>query len=100
MLVNQILVAASQSRAKKSKVAEEIKKKTGEAPRAPNAPKREARLATLLAESSNPVVARTQLERLIGGNDLVGVSYLERGVLTARSVCRVRLRDAAGQTIG
>nr|WP_246188441.1 DNA/RNA non-specific endonuclease [Metabacillus lacus] len=39
-------------------------------------------------------------EKLIGGNDLFPVSYLESGLIAAKSVCRLQLRDAAGRTAG
>jgi endonuclease G len=44
--------------------------------------------------------ARVTLERLIGGNDLTGVAYLAMGTRCAHSVCRIRLRDASGSTVG
>src|SRR5262249_44037257 len=59
-----------------------------------------ARYRTLLAETGDPRTARAALERLIGGNDLVGINYLERGLAAARSVCRIHLRGATGDTTG
>jgi endonuclease G, mitochondrial len=55
---------------------------------------RRHRLRELLGQARDPVVARTQLERIIEGNDLVGVNYLAIGMARARSVCRIQLRDA------
>lgn len=39
-------------------------------------------------------------ERVLGQNDLMSIIYLERGLLVARSVGRVRIRNAAGATRG
>lgn len=44
--------------------------------------------------------SRTEFERMIGGNDLVDLNYLMRGLTAARPVCRIQLRDAAGRAIG
>ncbi|SEL07032.1 endonuclease G [Roseateles sp. YR242] len=40
------------------------------------------------------------LERIIAGNELQDVNYLERGTLAARSVARVVIRDAGGRLQG
>lgn len=58
------------------------------------------RFAALLAQAGREERAHALLERLIDGNDLVGVNYLELGTLVARSVCRLHLRDATGATAG
>lgn len=47
--------------------------------------------------------ARTEgfgLERILGGNDLQQINYLERGLDAAKSVGRINIADANGQTIG
>jgi endonuclease G len=61
---------------------------------------RNERYAQLLKQTGDPALARLQLERIIEGNDLTGVNYLAIGTLRSRSVCRVRLRDATGRTLG
>jgi endonuclease G len=61
---------------------------------------REQRFIQLLTETGDATEARLRLERVLGGNDLSPVNYLERGTLVARSICRVRLRDASGATVG
>jgi len=38
---------------------------------------------------------RVALERLLGKNDLMSILYLERGVLAARTVCRITIRTGA-----
>lgn len=61
---------------------------------------RQARRAQLLAESADGAGADRQLERIIGGNDLVSINYLAIGAARARSVCRIHLRDQQQRTIG
>src|SRR5262245_22888329 len=61
---------------------------------------RQTRLNALMSQARDPLVARTQLERIIAGNDLTGINYLAIGSLRAQSVCRVNLRDATGRTVG
>ncbi len=40
------------------------------------------------------------LERILGENDLVDVNYLVRALFTAKSICRIILRDRFGREIG
>ncbi len=40
------------------------------------------------------------LERVLGKNDLIGIAYLELGMLVSRTVGRIVIRDSAGRTIG
>ena len=40
------------------------------------------------------------LERVIGRSDLVSITYLEQGLRVARSVGRIRIKDAYGRTLG
>lgn len=61
---------------------------------------REARYARLLAQTREPAEAHLTLERLLGGNDLVGIAYLALGTQVSRSVCRVHLQDGPGTTVG
>src|SRR5262245_46319984 len=44
--------------------------------------------------------ANLLLERLIGGNDLDGINYLAKGTFASRPVCRIQLRDGAGNVLG
>ncbi len=64
-------------------------------------PAERTRLLTRLMESgqSQPAAAAA-LERVLEGNDLMSINYLERGTLAARSVCRIILRDARQRTEG
>ena len=36
-------------------------------------------------------------ERILGGNDLLSVNYLEQGTLAGKSVCRIQVRNSWGQ---
>lgn len=40
------------------------------------------------------------LERLIGASDLFPICYLEAGLLAARSICRIEVRDRVGRVQG
>lgn len=40
------------------------------------------------------------MERIMGGNDLMPISYLDIGSRAAKSVCRIALRDRAGKFAG
>lgn len=103
MLINKELVAASVGRASRSRLNPMgLANKLGDGDRSTYTTKaqRQARYSQLLAESGNAQVAQTALERLIGGNDLVSVNYLMRGAFVARSICRIRLRNASGNTVG
>src|SRR5262245_7691385 len=51
------------------------------------------RYEQILAEVHDPEEARMTLERIINGNDLTDVAYLERGAVCARSVGRVVVRS-------
>src|SRR5688500_1975732 len=54
----------------------------------------------IAATTGNPRYASSLLERIIDGNDLVGVNYLLQGARAARAVGRISLRDDAGRTVG
>lgn len=52
------------------------------------------------AGTADPDFGAGILERIIKGNDLVPVNYLERGVGCARAVCRIRLMNTSQETVG
>lgn len=60
------------------------------------------RVQTWIAEAAIPVAQGegVGLERIINGNDLKQINYLERGVDAARSVGRISIIDAAGEVQG
>src|SRR5262249_19025091 len=61
---------------------------------------RQQRFRALMSQVADPLAASRLLERIIEGNDLVGINYLALGALRSRSVCRIHLRDASKSTIG
>src|SRR5262245_34152623 len=61
---------------------------------------RERRRQALTEAIEDPARAALVLERVIGGNDLVGIVYLERGMRAARAVCRIQLRSAPDRLSG
>jgi endonuclease G len=56
------------------------------------------RAASLALGGAKP--STTELERLLGNNDLVDEFYLQRALVAARPVMRIILRDAAGRERG
>jgi endonuclease I len=51
-----------------------------------------ARVDSLPQDSAE--TGRVALERLLGRNDLMSILYLERGVIAARTVCRITIRTS------
>jgi endonuclease G, mitochondrial len=102
MLLATDLVNDSARRNKKRKELIKLEETLGEGDRSRRVPPqtRENRFRALMDQVGDPVTARTYLERVLGGNDLVGVNYLSIGASRARAVCRVHLKDAAGVTVG
>lgn len=103
MIINPSLIQASIERAKRTKFDPvRVAARIGEGDRSSRASveQRRQRYRLLLAESGDAERARAALERLLGGNDLVPINYLARGTVASRAVCRIRLRDSSGDTIG
>lgn len=103
MLIPSSIVNGSIARARRARLDPAALAKAladGERPRRMTSEQRRARYPTLVAQTGNDERAQTLLERLIGGNDLVGINFLELGTACARSVCRVHLRDGSGTTLG
>lgn len=48
----------------------------------------------------DPAQSELAFERIIAGNELQPVNYLELGMLAARPICRIKLMDASGITLG
>jgi len=71
----------------------------GKSPLEVNSPER----VTEWMATAAPVQVRLEgvgLERIIGGNDLMPINYLDRGVDAAKSVGRISVVNENGQTIG
>lgn len=103
MLLNPALIERSVTKAAHSKfdpVKVEQTLGEGERSKRTTAEQRARRYSEFLTETGSAPSARAALERLLGGNDLTPINYLERGLLAARSVCRIRLRDPSGSTSG
>ncbi|HEY7241766.1 MAG TPA: DNA/RNA non-specific endonuclease [Burkholderiales bacterium] len=52
----------------------------------------EARRLAIQRNLADPLAARVRLERILKGNDLSDISYLEQGLVAGRPVCRIVLR--------
>jgi len=103
MIISSDLIHASIKRMKRSGIdPEALDEKYGDGDRSKYATgtQRRIRLASLTSQMRDPGDVRAALERIIEGNDLLGVNYLEIGASRARSICRIHLRDANGSTVG
>ena len=103
MLISADLVSSSVARWKRSRTdPDALAKRLGEGDRSRHISEaqRAQRFRALMDQVEDPLAARTLLERIVDGNDLVGVNYLSLGAHRARSICRVHLRDAQGSTVG
>src|SRR5262249_22507659 len=103
MIISQTAVAESINRWRRLRVkATELDRRIGETNRAKhtNSEQRRRRYAAILGQTGNADKAHTTIERMLGGNDLVGINYLQLGTLCSRSVCRIHLRNASGSTVG
>ena len=58
------------------------------------------RIQTWLARAAPELPRGETLERIINGNDLMQINYLDRGMLAAKSVGRISIGDASGQVVG
>src|SRR5262245_1134717 len=52
----------------------------------------QTRRLAIQREVADPLAARVRLERILEGNDLADISYLEEGLIVARAVCRIVIR--------
>src|SRR5262249_37056636 len=102
MFIHEGRVNASIATWKKATRPDALARALGEASRASrvSGSQRRHRLRELFDQARDPVVARTLLERIIEGNDLVGVNYLLIGAARAHAVCRIHLCNGAGSTVG
>jgi endonuclease G len=60
----------------------------------------EARHRFLAASAGNSLETQAIFERIIEGNDLQPVSYLERGMVAARAIARINIRESPGRQVG
>jgi endonuclease G, mitochondrial len=52
----------------------------------------QTRRRAIQRELADPLAARVRLERVLEGNELTDISYLEEGLIVARAVCRIVIR--------
>ena len=100
--LNEAIIQDSKDRFDEHRIAKRIKSKAlHDGPRHEITPQQKRGiLSELLANTNSPTIAARTLERIIAGNDLVGVNYLALGTRASRSVCRVNLFDGSGRLAG
>jgi endonuclease G len=98
-LIQGSIQRAGQMRTKLAAVERVLAK--DDRPRNASPLQKQRRMGILLAQAGgNELVASAAFERLIGGNDLTSINYLQIGTRCSNSVCRLHLRDAGGATVG
>jgi len=101
MLISRDLLEASEREFKKAKFEPDaLKKRVGDGRLDLSAEDKRHRQQQLLDSVGTVERANATLERIIQGNDLVGINYLAHGTLAARPVCRIQLRDASNNVLG
>ena len=100
MRVSSELIESAARRARKSHIPTLAEKHGSTESRSASPTMKQERFTTVLAQTRDPAQADRIMERIIAGNDLVDVNYLELGLLCSHSVCRIHLRDGSGSTIG
>lgn len=63
-------------------------------------PEQQASRREFLEETRGDQDAQSTFERIILGNELQPINYLQHGVVAARPVCRLQLNDATGRHCG
>ncbi len=58
------------------------------------------RLLLAREAAASPAEAQGMFERIIKGNDLTGINYLEKGVRAGKSIGRIHVLDSSGQPLG
>jgi len=103
MLIRESLIAASAARFKAEKVGQQQRPAAlADGPRGQrfDDSRRRDLYRKLIDTTGDAQLATRTLERIIAGNDLVGISYLALGMRAARSVGRVHLCDSANHLVG
>src|SRR5262245_61243373 len=93
MLVNRYLADLMDASAERFTTVDGPQPRAGEPKRRGDDYSLKQRYDQILAEVHDPEEARRTLERIINGNDLTDVAYLERGAVCARSVGRIVVRS-------
>lgn len=101
MLIKRALIAETAAKLRRTKLdPDKLNKELGDGPLQMTVEQKQQRYRQLLAETGKPQTAELTLERIIQGNDLDSINYLAKGSAAARSICRLQLKDAAGNLIG
>ena len=58
------------------------------------------RLLLTREATATPAEAQGMFERIIKGNDLTGINYLEKGLRAAKSIGRIHVIDSSGEPLG
>src|SRR5882757_3308298 len=101
MLIKPTLISTSEQRFKQADFSPaELNRKLGDGPIKMSVEQKQMRQRQLLAQTDDVQTVQVGLERIIQGNDLDSISYLAKGTLASRSICRIQLKDARGNLIG
>ena len=80
---------------------ERVRASLGQAPPIQNdTPERQQRRVAQVVASAGGESARLDLERIINGNDLLNINYLDKGLLAAAAVGRVVVIGSDGEPLG
>src|SRR5262245_50045040 len=77
-----------------------LKREVGDGALDLTADEKRHRFQQILRDTGSVERANVLLERIIQGNDLVGINYLAKGTAASRPVCRIQLRDGGGNVLG
>jgi len=101
MLIKPNLIATSEQRFKQANFSpSDLNKKLGDGPIKLSVEQKQLRQRQLLAQTDDPQMVQTGLERIIQGNDLDSINYLAKGTLASHAVCRIQLKDARANLVG
>ncbi|MCX6610639.1 MAG: DNA/RNA non-specific endonuclease [Acidobacteria bacterium] len=98
MLIDRSLIEGSAKRLDFS--PSKLDQTLGDGPLDLSSTQRSKRFRQVTEENQDPAVAASALERIVGGNDLVGINYLSKGMAASRPVCRIQLKDANSRLVG
>jgi endonuclease G len=101
MLIKRALITETAAKLRRTKLdPDKLNKELGDGPLQMTVEQKQQRYRQLLAETGKPQTAELTLERIVQGNDLDSINYLAKGSAAARSICRLQLKDTAGNLIG
>jgi endonuclease G len=98
MLINRSLIEDSAKRLNFS--PSKLDQALGDGPLELTPTQRTKRFRQVIEENDSAENASLALERIVGGNDLMGINYLSRGMAASRPVCRIQLKDGNSRLLG